>query len=74
MQVNKINNSISMQAKLGQTRVFSAPTPKKQGFYEGYFMEKSPLAKDYVKPETNFLINLYKGIKNSLLNIIKTSK
>ena len=52
-------NNVNMTA-LGGERLISGPTPKMREYPEGYFMKKSPLAKDYVAPEKNLIIRAAK--------------
>ena len=44
-------NQVNMTS-VGGVRIKPAPTPKMREYPEGYFMQKSPLAKDYVPPKS----------------------
>ena len=55
--MNKVN-----MTSVGGVRVKSAPTPKMRPYPENYFMQKSPLSKDYVAPEKKSILSFFKNI------------
>ena len=71
--INNSFNSVSMQGL--RFRRYSTNTPKMKPLPEGYFMRKSPLAKDYSEPDrTNCFVKFIKKMFTEVKEIIKASK